>query len=101
MPYRTCINRHDCYKRGCFRTEPFGHLFTEKREPTGGLTMSFTDKAKNKAEEMTGKAKQTIGDATDNESMVADGAREEAAAKAKQAGENVKDAGKDVRDAFS
>jgi uncharacterized protein YjbJ (UPF0337 family) len=63
--------------------------------------MSFTDKVRNKAEEMTGKAKQGIGDATHNESMVADGQRQETAAKAKQAGEHVKDAGRDARDAFS
>jgi uncharacterized protein YjbJ (UPF0337 family) len=60
--------------------------------------MSFTDKAKNKAEELKGTTKEHIGDATDNESMQAEGARERAAAKAKQAGEHVKDAGRDVRD---
>lgn len=63
--------------------------------------MSFTDKVKNKAEELTGKAKQTIGDATDNERLVAEGTAEEMSAKAKQAGEHVKDAGKDARDALS
>ena len=31
--------------------------------------MSFTDKVKNKAEELTGKAKEDVGDATDNERM--------------------------------
>jgi uncharacterized protein YjbJ (UPF0337 family) len=63
--------------------------------------MSFTDKIKNKAEELTGKAKQTIGDATGNERLQAEGQVQETAAHAKQAGEHVKDAGDDVRDAFS
>ena len=66
-----------------------------------GLTMSFTDKAKNKAEELAGKAKQRVGDATGNERLVAEGRAQETEAQAKQAGEHVKDAGKDVRDAFS
>ncbi len=56
--------------------------------------MSFTDKAKNKAEELTGKAKQGIGEATDNERLYAEGAAQETAA-------HVKDAGRDVRDALS
>lgn len=63
--------------------------------------MSFTDKVKNKSEELTGKVKQGIGDATDNERLVAEGKAQETAAQAKQAGEHVKDAGRDVRDAFS
>ena len=63
--------------------------------------MSFTDKAKNKAEELTGKAKQRIGDATDNESLVAKGQAQETAANTKQAGEHLKDVGRDIRDAFS
>ncbi len=63
--------------------------------------MSFTDKAKNKAEELTGKAKQGIGEATDNERLYAEGAAQETAAHAGQAGEHVKDAGRDVRDALS
>ena len=48
--------------------------------------MSFTDKAKNKAEELTGKAKQGIGDATDNERLQAEGQAQETSANAKQAG---------------
>nr|BFE72288.1 CsbD family protein [Actinoplanes digitatis] len=63
--------------------------------------MSFTDKVKNKVEELTGKAKQSVGDATDNERLVAEGTAQEMSAKAKQAGEHVKDASKDARDALS
>ena len=63
--------------------------------------MGYTDKAKNKAEELTGKAKQGIGDATDNESLVAKGQAQETAANTKQAGEHLKDVGRDVRDALT
>jgi uncharacterized protein YjbJ (UPF0337 family) len=65
------------------------------------LTMSFTDKVKNKTEEMTGKAKQGIGDATNDERLIAEGQAQETSAHAKQAGEHVKDAGRDARDALS
>ncbi|MEH1126764.1 CsbD family protein [Micromonospora sp. CPCC 206061] len=63
--------------------------------------MSFTDKARNKAEELKAEAKERYGDATDDERLQAEGAREHTGAKAKQAGEHVKDAGRDVKDAFS
>ncbi|TCC00324.1 CsbD family protein [Micromonospora zingiberis] len=63
--------------------------------------MSFTDKAKNKVEEMSGAAKERIGDMTDNERMRAEGAGAQAEARARQAGENVKDAGRDAKDAFT
>ncbi|MEU5940902.1 CsbD family protein [Micromonospora sp. NPDC047548] len=62
--------------------------------------MNFTDKAKNKAQQLTGVAKERIGDVTDNERMRAEGANEQSAARARQAGENVKNAGRDARDAF-
>jgi uncharacterized protein YjbJ (UPF0337 family) len=62
--------------------------------------MGIDDKAKNKAEEMKGAAREKIGDVTDNESMQAEGAGEKAAARAKQAGENVKDAARDAGDVF-
>jgi len=57
--------------------------------------MSFTDKAKARAQEMSGLAKERIGDATDNERLRAEGASEQRAARARQ-----KEAGRDVRDAF-
>jgi uncharacterized protein YjbJ (UPF0337 family) len=63
--------------------------------------MSFTDKVKNEAEALTGKAKQAVGHATNNESLVAKGQAEETEAHARQAAEHVKDAGNDVKDAFS
>jgi uncharacterized protein YjbJ (UPF0337 family) len=54
--------------------------------------MSFTKKARNKAEQLAGAAKERIGDATDNEPIRGDGASQQANARAKQAGQSVKDA---------
>ncbi|WP_334121592.1 CsbD family protein [Glutamicibacter sp.] len=63
--------------------------------------MGLGDKIKNKAQEASGKVKETVGDATNNENLQAEGLKDQAAAKAKQAGEAVKDAAKDVRDDFN
>ncbi|MFJ8579817.1 CsbD family protein [Micromonospora sp. NPDC093277] len=62
--------------------------------------MGFTDKAKSKAQEMSGMAKERIGDVTDNERLRAEGASEQSGARAQQAGQHAKQAGRDVRDAF-
>ena len=62
--------------------------------------MSFGDKVRNEAEELSGKTKQAVGRATDNERLQAEGQAQETGAHARQAGEHVKDAGKDVKDAF-
>ncbi|MGP9781857.1 CsbD family protein [Glutamicibacter sp. AOP12-B1-11] len=60
--------------------------------------MGLGDKFKNKAQEASGKVKESVGDATNNENLQAEGVKDQAAAKAKQAGEALKDAAKDVRD---
>ncbi|MET8307494.1 CsbD family protein [Micromonospora sp. NPDC005173] len=62
--------------------------------------MSFTEKARNKVEQVAGAAKERIGDATDNERMRGEGASQQSDARAKQAGQNVKEAGSNVKDAF-
>ena len=62
--------------------------------------MGLADKAKDKAEELAGKAKATVGDKTDNPDLEAEGRTQEAKADVKQAGENVKDTGDDVADAL-
>jgi uncharacterized protein YjbJ (UPF0337 family) len=54
--------------------------------------MSFVDKAKNKAQEVSGKGKEEIGERTGNEDMQAEGQGDQAKADFKQAGEKVKDA---------
>jgi uncharacterized protein YjbJ (UPF0337 family) len=62
--------------------------------------MGLGDKAKDKAEELAGKAKAAMGDATDNPDLEAEGRMQEAEADVKQAGEDVKDTGDDVADAL-
>ncbi|MCG5464728.1 CsbD family protein [Micromonospora sp. NPDC053740] len=63
--------------------------------------MSFTEKAKNKAEQLAGAARERVGDMTDNERMRGEGASQQSDARAKQAGQNVKDAGRNVKDSFT
>jgi uncharacterized protein YjbJ (UPF0337 family) len=72
----------------------------EGARPQKGLTMSLADKARNKAEEWKGEAKEKYGDATDNESLQAEGTAEATKARAKQAGEHIHDAGEDAADVF-
>jgi uncharacterized protein YjbJ (UPF0337 family) len=54
--------------------------------------MGTDDKARNKAEELKGKAKEGIGRSTDDEELEAQGRVDQAEADLKQAGEKVKDA---------
>jgi len=83
----------------CFRRFDPGQLLDERQSRRVNL-MSFTDKVRNEAEELSGKTKQAVGRATDNESLVAKGEAQETGAQARKAAEHVKDAGKDVKDAF-
>ncbi|MFG1792142.1 CsbD family protein [Nocardia sp. NPDC049149] len=55
--------------------------------------MSTADKAKNKAEELAGQAKEKFGKATDDQDLKNEG-------KADQVKSNLKDAGEKVKDAF-
>ena len=54
--------------------------------------MADMDKAKDKAEEVKGRAKQVVGAATGDESTRREGRVDEAKGNVKQAGEKVKDA---------
>ena len=54
--------------------------------------MSTVDKAKNKAQEAKGHAKEAVGSATNDESLKAEGKGDKVAGNLKQAGEKVKDA---------
>ncbi|WP_214369251.1 CsbD family protein [Pseudonocardia sp. H11422] len=54
--------------------------------------MSLTDKAKNRAQEMSGKAKAVTGEATDDRELQAEGKKDQFAGSIKQAGEKAKDA---------
>lgn len=54
--------------------------------------MSATDKIKNAAEDLTGKAKEAVGNITNNDELVAEGKADQTRSDVKKAGENVKDA---------
>jgi uncharacterized protein YjbJ (UPF0337 family) len=58
--------------------------------------VSYDDKAKNKAEELKGSAKEWVGDKTDNERLQSEGVRDQASGRIKQTGEHLKDAARDV-----
>jgi uncharacterized protein YjbJ (UPF0337 family) len=57
------------------------------------MLVSATDKAKNKAEELGGKAKEAVGKVTGDKNTQNEG-------KGDQAKSNLKDAGEKVKDAF-
>jgi uncharacterized protein YjbJ (UPF0337 family) len=54
--------------------------------------MSASDKMKNAAQDLKGKAEEGLGKATGDDSKVAEGKADQASADLKKAGENVKDA---------
>ena len=62
--------------------------------------MSGVDKAKNKLEELGGKAKDAIGKVTGDKSTENEGKRDQMKSNLKDAGEKIKDAGEKVKDAF-
>ncbi|MFI8568064.1 CsbD family protein [Rhodococcus sp. NPDC078407] len=61
----------------------------------------FIDKAKHKAEELVGEAKEKVGQKTDNDDLAADGAGDQASGKTKQVGDDVSDAASDVKNKFT
>ncbi|NYF58959.1 CsbD family protein [Micromonospora purpureochromogenes] len=62
--------------------------------------MSLTEKAKNKAQQLAGVAKERIGDVTDNEPLRGEGATDQSTARARQTGGDPRDAGRRARDTF-
>jgi len=54
--------------------------------------MGIVDKAKNAAEQATGKGKETAGDAKGDDKLKNEGKSDQSKADVKKAGENVKDA---------
>ena len=72
------------------RTERFPET-THEREHT----MSASDKMKNTAQDLKGKATEAVGKATNDDSKVAEGRADQTAASAKKVGEDVKDVFKD------
>ena len=61
--------------------------------------MGIGDKIKHKAEELSGKVKESAGDATDNPDLEAEGQAEQTGANVKQAGDDVADALRDASQA--
>jgi uncharacterized protein YjbJ (UPF0337 family) len=53
--------------------------------------MGFTDKAKNAAEDIAGKAKEQVGKASGDKETEGEGKKDQAKSSLKKAGENVKD----------
>jgi uncharacterized protein YjbJ (UPF0337 family) len=66
--------------------------YTYSNDSKGGTDVSNTDKAKNKAQELSGRAKETAGVASKDRSLEAEGKSDQAKGNLKQAGEKVKDA---------
>jgi uncharacterized protein YjbJ (UPF0337 family) len=62
--------------------------------------MSFMDKAKDKAEQLIGEAKEKIGDLTGNESLKAEGQGDQAAGHVKEAGHDLGDKATNAVDAL-
>ncbi len=54
--------------------------------------MGISDKAKNAAEDLVGKVKETVGEKTDDKSLQAEGKADQAKASGKSKVEDVKDA---------
>ena len=54
--------------------------------------MGFVDKAKNTAQDATGKAKEAVGGATDDKKLENEGKADQTKSSLKKAGENIKDA---------
>lgn len=54
--------------------------------------MGLEDKIKNKAQEVSGQAKESAGNVTDDQDLQAEGQADQGKANLKQAGEKVKDA---------
>ena len=62
--------------------------------------MGVDDKFDNKAEEFSGKAKETVGDITGDDELKAEGATDQAKSQTKQVGEKIKDLGKGIKESF-
>jgi len=63
--------------------------------------MSAVDKAKNKAQQLAGQAKEKVGQVTGNEDLEAEGRADQAEGGLKNAGEKAKDALGDVKDTLT
>jgi uncharacterized protein YjbJ (UPF0337 family) len=62
--------------------------------------VGLSDKISNKAEKVTGAAKEKLGELRDDDEQKTEGQVDQGKADLKNAGENVKDAAGDAKDAF-
>jgi uncharacterized protein YjbJ (UPF0337 family) len=60
--------------------------------PTGGLAMGSADKARNKLQQVRGKAKEVFGRALNDPGLERQGRNDQRASHLKDAGEKIKDA---------
>jgi uncharacterized protein YjbJ (UPF0337 family) len=75
------------------RYSPFGTVgHTDDSREVGADAVSATDKAKNKAQELGGKAKEAVGRATGDRSTEVRGKDDQTKSHLKGAGEKIKDA---------
>jgi len=81
--------------------QPLRGVFQQGKE----FDMGVFDKAKDKAEQFMGEAKEKLGQHTDNEDMENAGKRDQASGEAKEQGHDLRDkamgAMKDAKDKFS
>ena len=61
----------------------------------------FIDKAKHRAEDLIGEAKEKFGNATGNDDLAAEGVADQGEAKVKKAGDAVSDKVSDIKDKFT
>ncbi|MDI9902317.1 CsbD family protein [Rhodococcus sp. IEGM 1409] len=61
----------------------------------------FIDKAKHRAEDLIGEAKEKFGNATGNDDLAAEGVADQGEAKIKKAGDAVSDKVSDIKDKFT
>ena len=60
--------------------------------------MGILDDAKNKAQDLAGKAKEKIGEVTNNDDLKAEGLKDQGEAGLKDAGQKIKDGAEDLGD---
>lgn len=58
--------------------------------------MGILDDAKNKAQDLAGKAKEKVGEVTNNDDLRAEGLKDQGAAGLKDAGQKVKDSAEEL-----
>lgn len=63
--------------------------------------MGFSDKVNNKAEDLSGKAKETAGDVTGDDQLKSEGKSDQLSAAVKDGVESVKDAASNIKDKLS